>query len=148
MPGRKKAAPPSLLVDTNILLDVVLARTPWAGDAALLLDAIARGMVRGFVAGHAITTLHYIVERTAGTNAATTAVNDILEVLQVVPLEHADFQRALALRLADFEDAVQVAACLRAGAAVLVTRNPRDFKGAPVRTAAPAEVLASMSPDR
>ena len=145
MPARKRSAPDAVLVDTNVILDVLLARSPWGDEGARLLDAIARGHIRGFVAAHAITTIHYIVERSAGTNAATTAVNDVLEVLEVVPLDHADSQRALALRLADFDNAVQVAACLRVGATFLVTRNPRDFKGAPVRIASAGEVLASLA---
>jgi hypothetical protein len=62
----------------------------------------------------------------------------------VVPLDGADFQRALALGLSDYEDAVQVAACLKVGADYLVTRNARDFKGAPIVVRTPGEVLALL----
>lgn len=50
----------------------------------------------------------------------------------------------LALQLKDFEDAVQVAACLRAGADFLVTRNPRDFAGAPVELRSAGEIAAML----
>ena len=133
-----------VLVDTNILLDVILDRAPWADDATALLDAIAKQRARGFVASHAITTVYYIVERAKGRTTAVTAVGDLLQVVEVVSLEHADFQRALSLGLSDFEDAVQVAACLRIGGTFLVTRNAKDFKGAPVRTRTPADVLALL----
>ena len=135
---------PSVLFDTNILLDVVLLREPWADPAARLLDRAARGAVSGFVSAHALTTLHYIVQHAAGRRAAVTAVQDVLSVLEVVPLAGDDFQRALALRLADFEDAVQAAACLRVGATYLVTRNAGDFRGAPVVTRSAVEVLALL----
>jgi predicted nucleic acid-binding protein len=139
---RERAAPASLLVDTNVVLDVILNRAPWADDAAILLDMIVKGRTQGYVAGHAVTTVHYIVEREKWRAAAMTAVADLLEILEVVPLEASDFQRAVALNLRDFEDAVQVAACLKVGAAFLVTRNERDFKGAPVALRSAAEVLA------
>ncbi len=49
------------------------------------------------------------------------------------------------MSLSDFEDAVQAAACLTAGADYLVTRNGKDFKGAPVATRTPGEILASLA---
>ena len=148
-PVEKPAALPKLLIDTNVILDVILARAPWDGDAVLLLDAISRGQATGFVAGHAVTTVHYIVERARSRVAAITAVGDLLQLIDVVPLERGEFQRALSLGLSDYEDAVQVAACLKIGADVLVTRNARDFKGAPVVTRSAGELvalLASSSP--
>jgi predicted nucleic acid-binding protein len=136
---------PGLLLDTNVVLDVLLARAPWDADATLLLDSIARGRATGFVAGHAATTVHYIVERERGRMAAITAVGDLLQLLDVVPLDRADFQRALSLGLGDYEDGVQVAACLRIGADVLVTRNGKDYKGAPIVTRLPGQVLALLT---
>ncbi|HET6579692.1 MAG TPA: PIN domain-containing protein [Gemmatimonadales bacterium] len=134
----------TLLVDTNVVLDVVLNRQPWAGDAAALLDAVARGRAQGFIAGHAVTTVYYIVDRQHDHATAATAVSDLLQLLSVVPLGTADFQRALGLALRDFEDGVQAAACLQVSADYLVTRNPKDFQGAPVTTRAPGEVLALL----
>ena len=137
---------PALLLDTNVLLDVLLKRDPWATEAALLLDAIHRGVARGLVSAHAITTIHYIVERAAGRAAARTAVSDILDVLDVVSLDASDFQRALSLGLADYEDAVQVAAGLKAGADYLVSRDAKHFRSAPMRIHAPGELLAILAP--
>src|SRR5919204_421736 len=71
-------------------------------------------------------------------------VSDLLQVLSVVPLAGPDFQRTLSLGLRDYEDAVQVAACLQMGAGYLVTRNAKDLKGAPVTARAPGEVLALL----
>lgn len=144
MVGPPASAPPALLVDTNVVLDVALGRAPWARDAARLLDAVDRGRARGFVAGHAVTTVYYVVERARGRTAAVTAVGDVLAILRVVPLGAAEFQRALALHLKDFEDAVQAAACLAVGADYLVTRNGKDFKGAGVAIKTAGEVLAIL----
>jgi predicted nucleic acid-binding protein len=136
---------PSLLVDTNVVLDVILERAPWAGDATALFDVVARGQAPAFIADHTVTTVHDIVERERDRRTATTAVGDLLTLFPVVPLDTADFQRALALRLRDYEDAVQAVASLRIGADFLVTRNPKDFRGAPVTPRAPGEVLALIA---
>lgn len=148
MPATRPVKPPrqlALLMDTNVVLDVILAREPWAADAVRLLDTIERGGARGFVAAHAVTTVHYVVAKASDRTTANTAVADLLEVLTVVETGAAEFHRALAMGLGDFEDAVQAAACLTAGADHLVTRNARDFKGAPVSTRTPGEVLALLS---
>jgi hypothetical protein len=47
--------------------------------------------------------------------------------------------------LRDYEDAVQAVAALRAGSTWLVTRNPRDYKGAPVEIRSAGEVLALVA---
>lgn len=141
-----RRAPLSVLVDTNVVLDLLLDRATWADDASRLLDGIGNDRLRGFIAGHAVTTVHYIMGRARDHTTAATAVSDLLELLDVVSLESADFQRALSLGLRDYEDAVQVAACLKVGATYLVTRNAKDFRGAPVETRSPAEVLALLRP--
>ncbi len=133
-----------LLIDINIVLDVVLARTSWAEEAANLLSAVETGSADGYVAGHTVTTLHYIVAKQRDRRAATAAVSDLLGILAVVPLAHADFQRALLLGLRDFEDAVQTAAALRIGADYLITRNTGDFTGCGVDVRSAGEVLALL----
>lgn len=131
-------------MDTNIVLDLVLDRKPGADDATALLDAIAKGRAEGYVASHAVTTVHYVVQRERSRAVAATAVSDLLQVVTVVPLGNEDFQRALGLGLKDYEDAVQVAACLQIGADYLVTRNAKDYKGAPVAARSAGEVLALL----
>lgn len=144
MPARRRP-PGVVLLDTNVVLDVLLAREPFVGHAALVLDAIGERRLRGFVAGHAVTTVHHLVERARGRATATAAVSDLLDVLDVVPTGAAEFRRALTLGLRDFEDAVQVVACLAAGADHLVTRNGRDFRGAPVSILTPEELVAVLT---
>ncbi len=136
---------PLVLLDTNVLLDLLLARDPWADDAARILELIHRGSARGAIAAHAITTLHYLVRRAADGRSAATAISDLLALLAVVPLEGADFSRALALGLTDYEDAVHVAAALKCGADFLVTRNQKDFKGSPVAVRSPSEIRALLA---
>jgi predicted nucleic acid-binding protein len=130
-----------LLVDTNIALDVLLAREPWAAEGALLFDAIERGEAEGYLAAHAITTIRYLIERARGRQTAANSVSDLLRILSVVPLDTHDFQHALALGLADYEDAVHVVAALHIGADYVVTRNAKDYRGSTVAVRSGAEVL-------
>ena len=144
--SRFATGPLRLLVDLNVVLDVVLKREPWYRDAVTLLDAVSGGAAEGYVAGHAIPTLYFLVNQANGRVAAVTAVTDVLSICQVAPLGTPDFQRALALGFADFEDAVQVAAALQTGCAYIVTRNAKDFKGSPVPVRTAGELLSLLPP--
>ena len=133
-----------VLVDINVVLDVVLTRAPWVQDAASLLSASEEGRIEGYIAGHTVTTLHYLVAKEKGRQAAATAVTDLLRIVRVVPLGDADFQQALVLGLVDFEDAVQAAAAMKIGADFLITRNVDDFRGIPIPVRTAGEILAMI----
>lgn len=130
-----------LLIDINVILDVMLAREPWARQSAQLLAAVEDGRAEGFVAAHTITTIHYIVAREKGKHVAARAVTDILRIVGVVPIGKADFHQALVLGINDFEDAVQAAAALQIGADYLITRNTKDFKSGSIEVRTPGEAL-------
>ena len=119
-------------MDTNVVLDLILARAPWAEESALLFSEIELGNIEGYIAAHTITTIHYLVAKAKGRPQAANVVADLLSLVRVAPLEDSDFQRALTFNLPDFEDAVQVAAAVKVEADFLVTRNARDFRGSPI----------------
>ena len=131
----------TLLIDTNVLLDVLLARGQRGIDGASLLSAIELGQANGHVASHAITTVHYIVTRERDDATARLAVTHILRLLSVIPLGTNDFHTAVALDMPDFEDAVQAAAALAAGVNYIATSNRKDFKRSPVPPRTAAELL-------
>lgn len=133
-----------LLLDINLLLDVLLQREPWAESAASLLTRIERGEASGFVAGHTLTTIHYVVSRARDRQLAAVAVTDLLRFLEVVPIEKVDFSQALVLLTDDFEDAVQAAAALKIGADYIVTRDEEGFRGLTIPSVNPGEVLALL----
>lgn len=130
-----------LLLDINVVLDVVLARAPWATDAARLLGAIERGEHEGWMAAHTVTTVHYLVARARDRHAAVLAVTDLLDIASVAPVGDAELRRALVLDLPDFEDAVQAACAMSVGADALVTRDAGGFAGLDLPVVTPGAAL-------
>jgi predicted nucleic acid-binding protein len=130
-----------LLVDINVLLDVFQQRQPWAGDASRLLTAVEQGRATAYVAGHTVTTAHYVVARTQGKQAASMMVSELLRFVEIVPVEKADFHDALALGFADFEDAVQAVCARKADAEAIVTRDADGFAGTSLRVVSAATAL-------
>ena len=96
---------------------------------------------RGLPAAHAITTIHYLVQREIRTVKARQLIGLILRVFRVAPVDGAVIEEALRLPLLDFEDAVTAAAAVASECEYIVTRDPKGFRGSPVRALGPAAVL-------
>jgi predicted nucleic acid-binding protein len=137
-----------LLLDVNVVLDVLLDRTPFASAASAVWAAVERGEVDGLLSAHAVTTLHYLNARAVGSRMAKETTDALLSVFGVAGVDGAVLKAALALGWKDFEDAVTAAAARQARCDALVTRNRRDFKGSPVRVLAPAEAAAWIGASR
>jgi len=133
-----------LLLDINVLLDVLLQRDPWAEPAANLLTQIERGEAEGFVAGHTLTTIHYVVSRARDQQLAAAAVTDLLRFMELIPVEKVDFSQALVLPMDDFEDAVQAAAALKIGVDYIVTRDEKGFGGLSIPSVNSGEILSLL----
>src|ERR1051325_6235550 len=134
-----------VLLDVNVVLDVLLDRRPFASAASSVWRAVEEGRAVGFLSAHAITTLHYLNARESGARAAHDTTEALLSVFEVAPVAASVLNAALRLGWKDFEDAVTAAAARRARCEALVTRNPRDFKGCPLRVLTTSEAAAWLT---
>lgn len=133
-----------VLVDADVLLDVALDRAPFADEASVLLDRLERGPSRGVVAWHTLSNFYYLVSPRRGRADARRFIADLCRFLDVAPVTSEHARLAVESPLKDFEDAMQVAAALAAGAEVIATRNVKDFKRSPVPAITPREVIARL----
>ena len=129
-----------ILFDTNVVLDVLLDRQPYVEASSAAWAAIETGIAEGMLAAHAVTTIHYLVRKEVGNVKARRIVTAILRVFGVAAVDGAVVQEALQLPFSDFEDAVTAAAARLAGCECIVTRNPRGFRGSPIRPLTPEAV--------
>ena len=127
----------SLLVDTNVVLDVLLDRQPHARHNVAVWAQIESGRMRGFLSAHAITTIHYLLRRELGEARTRKVVASLLSVFSVAPVNDKVLAEALTSASGDFEDAVAAAAARHAQCNFIVTRDPKGFKGSAVKAIAP-----------
>lgn len=121
-----------LLLDVNVVLDVVLARAPFAGAAAALWGKAEAGQIAILLPAHGVTTIYYLAARERGSTFAARVIQDLLVVPAIAAVDGAVLRRALALGWPDFEDAVCAAAAEAAQCDLLVTRDPRGYRHSPV----------------
>jgi predicted nucleic acid-binding protein len=133
-----------VLFDTNVVLDVLLAREPHGAVAAKLFALADTGSIEGLVSATTVTTVHYIAARSIGAERAADCLRDVLAIFDVAGVDRAVLESALDSGFADYEDAVQHEAARAAGAVAIVTRNGADFAGSDLPVFAPHELLAAV----
>lgn len=134
-----------VLLDVNVVLDVLLDRAPFADASSAVWAAVEQGQAEGLLSAHAVATLHYLNAKAVGVRMARKTTDALLSVFEVASVDDAVLNAALALSWTDFEDAVTAAAAKRAKCHALVTRNPSDFKGSPIRVLTPSEAVAWLA---
>jgi len=129
-----------VLFDVNVVLDVLLDRKPYAEASAATWAAVETGTAQGLLAAHAVTTVQHLVRKEMGAAKAGRIISAILSVFGIAAVDGAVIREALQLPCSDFQDAVTAAAARLAGCDYIVTRDPRGFRGSPVRSLTPEAV--------
>ena len=133
-----------ILLDTDVLIDVALDRRPHSQLASDLLDRIERGAEAAFIAWHSVSNFYYIVAPSLGDVSARDFIVELTRFVAVATTDTEGIRYAADLPMADFEDAMQVAAARACGARHIVTRNVRDYERSPIRAVDPQEALSGL----
>ena len=134
-----------VLFDSDVLLDVLAQRQQFVIASAQALNTVTQEQVQGYVSGHAVTNIFYILRRQIGSEAARELLSRLLQRLQVASVTDEVIRQALQSSIVDFEDAVTSAAANIAGLEIIVTRNTSDFVTSSVPAIMPEEFLATLS---
>ena len=133
---------PLVLIDTNVILDLLLARPAFVLEAQRITDRVEAGTCRALLCATTITNIDYLARKQLGSAAARTAIAALLDLYDIAAVTRATLQMAVSSDMPDFEDAVLAYSAHLAGAQAIVTRNLRDFAKAPVRAYTPGQFLA------
>ncbi|HEY0009234.1 MAG TPA: PIN domain-containing protein [Tepidisphaeraceae bacterium] len=135
-----------VLFDLNVVLDLLLAREPWAFDARAAVELVSQRRIDGCVSAASLPTLFYIARKSVGATEAFECVTQCAAVLDIVPVDELTIRLALAARRRDFEDDLQVAAAVEAGCSHVVTRDADRFPNDQLPTITPRELLEITLP--
>ncbi len=133
-----------ILLDTDVLIDVALDRTPHSDPASELLDRIEHGAEAAYIAWHSASNFYYIVSPVLGGTSTREFIAELTRFVSVATTDTESVRYATALPMADFEDAIQVAAARACGARHIVTRNVADYERSPIRAISPRESLSEL----
>ena len=102
---------------------------------------MAANDLEGLLGATTLTTIQYLAAKAVGAKQAERHLRTLLSLFEVAPVTRAVLTDALELGYPDYEDAVLHEAARHAGAAAIVTRDPKGFPKARLKVYAPDELL-------
>ncbi|MCE5328237.1 MAG: PIN domain-containing protein [Planctomycetaceae bacterium] len=134
----------NVFLDTNILLDFLGRREPFADDAQKIWSLAERGDIRAHVSAISFSNVFYLVRKWEGLSVARKALVGMRGLFTAVACDSQIIDQAIDADFEDFEDAIQFVSAVRSRSAYLVTRNPGHFRKADIAVVSPSEFLAAI----
>ena len=132
-----------VLIDTNVILDFVFNRVPFANDAAMIFQHIERQTFFAVVSASAITDIFYLLKKDKVD--AIAFLKDFLSGVDVLGVDKTIIMCALYSGWTDFEDAVQAQIAIKNNIDAVITRNTKDYNRLKeIQVLTPAELLQKI----
>lgn len=134
----------TILIDTNICLDVMQKRKPFHLLAAKILDGSEKSLFQGYVAAHTFDTLFYILSKRHRNEYVYTAIEGLRETIKIAPVTEEIIDDAISLKWPDFENAIHYLSAIHKNCDAIITRDPSGFDDSSIPVLSPFEFLAQL----
>jgi predicted nucleic acid-binding protein len=134
-----------VFLDTNILVDLIADRKPFSKHAIEIFKYAEELKVQLFTSSHSIATTHYLLNKYVDEKELRAILANLLEFLEVIPVDLDVLKKGLRSNHKYFEDAIQIlCASSIAGINFIVTRNTKDFKTSEIVVLTPDELCLKL----
>ncbi|MDR0320981.1 MAG: PIN domain-containing protein [Treponema sp.] len=135
-----------ILIDTNVILDHLMARQPFADIAGDILRLCFQQKCKGYIAAHSITNIFYILRKQFSTSERKEMLIELCEFVEVAGIQKKQVIDALVNEdFDDLEDRLQVECARAVDVEYIVTRNITDFTASPIPAILPENLLQKMA---
>ncbi len=139
-----------LFVDTNVLLDFIMRRAPFAVPAAELFQLAENRSIWLYCSSLSFSQAHYILRKVVGSAKAQEILLDIADIVTIIAVDSRAVNDALRSSFNDFEDALQYFAVMAKAEAestieAIVTRDPKGFAAGALPVLTPPEALTQLA---
>lgn len=133
----------NVMIDTNVILDDILNRTPNAETARRITCLVTDEIINGYLTANCLTDIFYVVSKNRDEITAKKVIMKLLLSFSVVSVTGEDCWQAVDSPLKDFEDALVVVCAEKAALNYIVTNDKVFLSGVGlgVSVASPADFL-------
>ncbi len=130
-----------VFIDTDIILDVALAREPFFSASKIILAMAENNIIIGNISSNCIANIYYILRKSGGNSKARKFIVNIVKYITVIIIDHQNVLDALKSKFSDFEDALQYFSAVENQCEYIITRNIEDYKNAEIKVLLPEEFI-------
>ncbi len=131
----------TVLLDTNIILDIALKREPHFTKSVEVLRSIEKYQIKSYVSATSINDIYYIARKDKGNKIAIEFINNLIGLVDIAGVDKQVIITAIKSKITDFEDAIQNFSAVNSDCEIIVTRNKSDFKNSTLQILTPEEFL-------
>ena len=138
----KSMEPQKLLIDTNVVLDLLLARKPFDTYAKMIFELAANDDKTLYISVNSFTDIIYFVSKEYDIELVRNQMNELLDFVTIIDAGHKDSLKSLKmLEFKDIEDAFQVQCAMKEGIDFIITRDIMGFKASTIPALLPEDYL-------
>ena len=131
-----------LFIDTNIVLDFLLARNPFDISAKKIFELAAEGSASLYISINSFTDIIYFVSKQYNVEDVRSQMYDLLDFVYIIDAGQKEAQKSLKmLEFFDIEDAFQVQCAIKEGVDYIITRDIKGFANSSIPAMIPEEYL-------
>jgi predicted nucleic acid-binding protein len=130
-------------VDTNVLIDFLADREPFATDAARLFDLSHKKKIQLYVSAVSYNNIYYILRQSLTHSATSKILGELNEWTHVIDVTVGVIRKSLTSEFKDFEDAIQYN-CAKSLSTIeaFITRDTSDYKKNSLPLLTPKEAVS------
>jgi predicted nucleic acid-binding protein len=134
-----------IFVDTNIIIDLIADRKPYSKFAIEIFNQAEEKQLKLYASSYSIVTTHYLLKKYMAERELREVLYNLLDFIQIIPVDIGTIRKGLKSKHKDFEDAVQmISAYSIEKMDCIVTRNIKDFKGSEIPVFTPDELVKKI----
>lgn len=130
-----------VFIDTDIVLDVALAREPFFSASKIILAMAENNIIAGNISSNCIANIYYILRKFGGDRNARKFISNIVKYITVIIINHQNVLEALQSKFSDFEDALQHYSAVENHCEYIITRNVNDYINSKLKVLLPEEFI-------
>jgi len=130
-----------ILLDTNIVLDVLLAREPFVEKGREIFVLVENKEVEAYLCATSVTTIHYLMQKATDKAEADALIMTLLGLFEIAPVDKEILKDASIHNGIDYEDSVIYTASKATGVDGIITRDNSGFKNSSIPVLNPGEFL-------
>lgn len=116
------------LIDTNVILDWIMAREPNATNAKKIMEQCLFGKIEAYITSHSVSDIFYILRKDFSVDKRKALLCLLCENFHVIPENKETILRVLHCQeWKDLEDGLQMQCAKEEGVNYIVTQNLKDF---------------------
>jgi predicted nucleic acid-binding protein len=126
-------------------MDILSNREPFYKSSSEVYKLGVGKKVNLYTSSNTISTLHYLLKKFIDEDVIRMALDEISDIIKIIPVDYSIIKKSLKSNHKDFEDAIQIVSAQSINNMdCIITRDLKDYKFAEISVLTPDDFLNTI----